>query len=178
MNSLIDRFEDRTSDVRVTIRRNCLKSKYGIHIAHFWIQSNPESAELVNFWSSSIQIRLDWTGLWIQRIDPVHSILWRSRIFSFSCKYVGSYVISLTTLFRFICPPLYSAELGQRHGRCCTACHHLPAWPTEQSQTEIRIALIHCDTAELWAVGESGAMATPWAFLLITRFSDDSQRSF
>ena len=24
-------------------------SKYGIHIAHFWIQSNPESAELVNF---------------------------------------------------------------------------------------------------------------------------------
>ena len=52
-------------------------SKYGIHIARFWIQSNPESAELVNFWSSPIQIRLDWTGLWIQRIDPVHSILWR-----------------------------------------------------------------------------------------------------
>ena len=30
----------------------------------------------MNFWSSPIQIRLDWTGLWIQRIDPVHSILW------------------------------------------------------------------------------------------------------
>ena len=24
-------------------------SKYVIHIVHFWIQSNPESAELVNF---------------------------------------------------------------------------------------------------------------------------------
>ena len=50
-------------------------SKYGLHLAHFSIQSNPESAELANFWSSPIQIRLDWTGLWIQRIDPVHSIL-------------------------------------------------------------------------------------------------------
>ena len=45
-------------------------------MVHFWIQSNPESAELVNFWSSPIQIRMDWTGLWIQRIDTVHSILW------------------------------------------------------------------------------------------------------
>ena len=52
-------------------------SKYGIHIAHFWIQSSPESDELVNFWSSPIQIRLDWTGLWIKRIEPVHSILCR-----------------------------------------------------------------------------------------------------
>ena len=37
-------------------------SKYGIHISHFSIQSNPNP--------------LDWTGLWIQRINPVHSIPW------------------------------------------------------------------------------------------------------
>ena len=34
-------------------------SKYGIHIAYLSIQSNSESAEVVNFWSSPIQIRLD-----------------------------------------------------------------------------------------------------------------------
>ena len=54
----------------------------GTHIAHFSIQSNPESAEVVNFWSSPIQIHLDWTGLWIQRIDPVHFILWLLPPFS------------------------------------------------------------------------------------------------
>ena len=42
-------------DLKVELRRQCYDkeklpqvSKYGIHIAHFWIQSNPESAELVN----------------------------------------------------------------------------------------------------------------------------------
>ena len=28
----------------------------------------------MKFWSSPIQIRLNWTGLWVQRVDPVHFI--------------------------------------------------------------------------------------------------------
>ena len=58
------RFEDRTSDVRVTIRRNCLKSlnTYGIHFAHFSIQYNPESAKMVIFFYP-VQSKSSWTGL-------------------------------------------------------------------------------------------------------------------
>ena len=43
-------------NLKVELRRQCYDkekltqvSKYGIHIAHFWIQCIPESAELGNF---------------------------------------------------------------------------------------------------------------------------------
>ena len=47
-------------------------SKYVIHISHFSIQSNPESAKFVNFWSSPIKIH--WIGLDYESSGLIQSI--------------------------------------------------------------------------------------------------------
>ena len=52
-------------------------SKYEIHISHFSIQSNPESAELVNFWSSPIQIH--WIELDYESSGLIQSIPYTGR---------------------------------------------------------------------------------------------------
>ena len=51
-------------------------SKYGIQISHAFHNPVQSRIRSVCVWSSPIQIRLDWTGLWIQRNDPAHFIPW------------------------------------------------------------------------------------------------------
>ena len=65
-------------------------SKYGIHISHFSIQSNPESAELVNFWSSPIQIH--WIGLDYESSGLIQSIPYPGINYAWSLNFHLPYV--------------------------------------------------------------------------------------
>ena len=140
------RFEGRTSDVRVTIRRNCLKSlnmEYTLHISGSSPVQNPLSWRI----SDSVQSKYVWTGLDYESSGLTQSIPYVRRSVG-ACKTSWANPVNLPLFFRTwksprICIDLTGCPIGGSGGK-------LPRLPPPPVATPLAIAIIVLEIMEVF----------------------------